>query len=32
MAYKDIHAVMQAQADLVEILARLAPRIVKMAE
>lgn len=32
MAYKDIHAVMQAQADLVEILARFDPRIVKMAE
>ena len=31
MAYKDIHAVMAAQADLVEILARFEPRLVKMA-
>lgn len=31
MAYKDIHAVMAAQSDLVEILARFEPRLVKMA-
>lgn len=31
MAYKDINAVMAAQADLVDILARFDPRIVKMA-
>lgn len=31
MAYKNIHAVMAAQQDLVEILARFEPRIVKMA-
>ena len=31
MAYKDIHAVMAAQADLVEPLARFEPRLVKMA-
>ncbi len=31
MVYKDIHAVMAAQGDLVEILARFDPRIVKMA-
>jgi tRNA-splicing ligase RtcB len=31
MAYKDIHQVMRAQADLVEVLARFDPRIVKMA-
>ena len=31
LAYKDIHAVMQAQADLVDVLARFDPRIVKMA-
>jgi tRNA-splicing ligase RtcB len=31
MVYKDIHAVMAAQSDLVEILARFDPRIVKMA-
>jgi tRNA-splicing ligase RtcB len=30
-AYKDIHAVMDAQKDLVEILARFEPRLVKMA-
>lgn len=30
-AYKDIHVVMNAQADLVEILARFEPRLVKMA-
>lgn len=31
MAYKDIHAVMAAQADLVETLATFQPRLVKMA-
>lgn len=31
MAYKDIHAVIAAQTDLVEILARFEPRLVKMA-
>jgi tRNA-splicing ligase RtcB len=31
MAYKDIHAVMAAQDDLVDILARFEPRLVKMA-
>lgn len=31
MAYKNIHEVMAAQADLVEILARFQPRLVKMA-
>ncbi|WP_256003541.1 RtcB family protein [Pedobacter deserti] len=31
MVYKDIHAVMAAQDDLVEILARFEPRIVRMA-
>ena len=31
MAYKDIHAVMAAQGDLVDILARFDPRLVKMA-
>jgi len=31
MGYKDIHAVMAAQADLVEIVARFDPRLVKMA-
>jgi tRNA-splicing ligase RtcB (3'-phosphate/5'-hydroxy nucleic acid ligase) len=30
-SYKDIHAVMEAQADLVEVLAQFDPRIVKMA-
>jgi tRNA-splicing ligase RtcB len=30
-AYKDIHAVMAAQSDLVDILARFEPRLVKMA-
>ncbi|MGI6100610.1 MAG: hypothetical protein ACOYD3_12785 [Kiritimatiellia bacterium] len=30
-AYKDIHKVMREQADLVEIVARFEPRIVKMA-
>ena len=31
MAYKDINKVMAAQADLVDVLAVLRPRIVKMA-
>jgi tRNA-splicing ligase RtcB len=31
MAYKDIHSVMAAQADLVEIVARFDPKLVKMA-
>lgn len=31
MAYKDIHAVMAAQSDLVDVLARFEPRLVKMA-
>ncbi len=31
MAYKDIHAVMAAQADLVDVVARFDPRLVKMA-
>ena len=31
MVYKDIHSVMEAQSDLVEIVARFDPRIVKMA-
>jgi tRNA-splicing ligase RtcB len=31
MAYKDIEQVMQAQQDLVEIIARFDPKIVKMA-
>ena len=31
MVYKDIHAVMAAQEDLVDVLARFDPRIVKMA-
>ena len=31
MVYKDIHAVMAAQSDLVEILGQFDPRIVKMA-
>ncbi len=30
MAYKDINEVMAAQADLVEIVARFTPRLVKM--
>jgi len=32
MAYKDIHAVMAAQNDLVEVLASFEPRIVRMAD
>jgi tRNA-splicing ligase RtcB len=31
-AYKDIHSVMAAQSDLVEIVARFDPKIVKMAD
>lgn len=31
MVYKDIHTVMAAQADLVDILGQFDPRIVKMA-
>jgi tRNA-splicing ligase RtcB len=31
-AYKDIHAVMAAQSDLVEVVARFDPKIVKMAD
>jgi tRNA-splicing ligase RtcB len=31
-AYKDIHSVMAAQSDLVEVVARFDPRIVKMAD
>lgn len=31
MAYKDIHAVMAAQHDLVDVLAKFEPRIVRMA-
>jgi tRNA-splicing ligase RtcB len=31
MVYKDIHTVMAAQADLVEVMARFDPRLVKMA-
>jgi hypothetical protein len=30
MAYKDIHAVMAAQQDLVEVLAKFEPKIVRM--
>ena len=32
MAYKDIHEVMAAQADLVETMARFDPKLVKMAQ
>lgn len=32
MAYKDIHTVMAAQQDLVEVIARFTPKIVRMAE
>jgi tRNA-splicing ligase RtcB len=31
MVYKDIHQVMAAQADLVEVLGRFDPKLVKMA-
>jgi len=30
MAYKDIHAVMEAQTELVEVLGRFQPRVVRM--
>jgi tRNA-splicing ligase RtcB len=30
--YKDIHAVMKSQADLVDVVARFDPKIVKMAD
>ena len=32
MAYKDINMVMQAQEDLVDVIARFKPRIVRMAD
>jgi tRNA-splicing ligase RtcB len=32
MAYKDIYTVMAAQNDLVEVLAKFKPRIVRMAD
>ncbi|MFC6101270.1 RtcB family protein [Olivibacter domesticus] len=32
MAYKNIHTVMAAQNDLVEVLAKFEPRIVRMAD
>ena len=32
MVYKDIHQVMAQQSDLVEVVARFDPRIVRMAE
>src|SRR5690606_30777014 len=32
MAYKDIHTVMAAQADLVDVLATFTPRLVRMAD
>ena len=32
MAYKDIHKVMQAQSDLVEVLAKFTPKMVRMAD
>lgn len=32
MVYKDIHTVMAAQTDLVEVLAKFQPRIVRMAD
>jgi tRNA-splicing ligase RtcB len=32
MAYKDIHTVMAAQTDLVEVLAKFEPKIVRMAD
>ena len=31
-AYKDIHAVMSQQADLVDVIARFDPKIVRMAD
>ena len=32
LVYKDIHAVMAAQTDLVDVVARFDPRIVRMAD
>ena len=32
MAYKDIHAVMAAQQDLVDVVAKFMPKIVRMAD
>jgi hypothetical protein len=32
LVYKDIHQVMRSQADLVEVIARFDPRIVRMAD
>ncbi|MCC8408562.1 RtcB family protein [Mucilaginibacter sp. UR6-1] len=32
MSYKDIHTVMAAQHDLVEVLVKFEPRIVRMAD
>ncbi|WP_240894436.1 RtcB family protein [Parapedobacter sp. SGR-10] len=32
MAYKDIHTVMAAQADLVDVIATFSPKIVRMAD
>ena len=32
MAYKDIHTVMEAQRDLVDILAKFTPKMVRMAD
>lgn len=32
MAYKNIHAVMEAQEDLVDIVATFSPKIVRMAD
>ena len=32
MAYKDIHTVMEAQADLVDVIAKFSPKMVRMAD
>lgn len=32
MAYKDIHTVMAAQTDLVDVIARFTPKMVRMAD
>jgi len=32
MAYKDIHTVMAAQVDLVDVIATFSPKIVRMAD
>ena len=32
MAYKDIHAVMASQKDLVDVVAKFSPKIVRMAD